>query len=459
MKPTGFESGPMPTLCRFDSIDTFAPPAKKPRFQHIERVTEANNYLPSSCDNCLDDMQTVFNHSMDLLRARKTTIVPGEDYSKLMKSLSAFKEMITSELDRFVQYEGGAVLNEPAANAPAAMYTPDSPVSETASTPVPLDIKPSPGCRTSTEGVVHGTGVIADQNFAANEDICLYDGPLVCRILNQNSGKYYVFRLKDVGNDGLTDIEFLDSDTYVAWAGVVIAKAGRPAIEIGRDCDHDIRFLNHSKDPNVMIRFRGKDTISWSDRDSLRLTVVALKDIKSGEELLFDYDENKPDSEIDFSLSAVESVNEEHRDKIINRINGLDRKQSGIGQKKPARTMQKEVVLPKILDDEIVKIMEEIDKIHTSTCHPANIHQMKKSFSDDQKKLLNIIFSGNESILEDLASYLSSLKSNTAEDLCLDELTEENIQGLVKYLKRSIFNEKQTWVSVEELKENFASFK
>ena len=464
MPSPGLLPGQMPTLCRFDLIGTSTPPAKKPRLQHIEPVADANNYLPSSCDNCLDDMKTIFNLSMDLLRARKTRIVPEEDYSELMKSLSTFKTIIDSEYDRFAQIEAGAALNSqainsPAVNSPAVIYTPDSPVSETELTPVPLGIEPSPGCKRSTEGVVHGTGVIATENFKKGQEICPYDGPLVFRILNQSNGKHHVFKLRDMGNDGSNDIEFLDSDTYAAWSGVVIAKGGRPAIELGRDCDHDIRFLNHSKEPNVMIRYIGGDRIKWGDRDSLRLTVVALKDIRLGEELLLDYDINKPDSEIDFSISAVEIATEEYKKKITTRVNDLNLNKSGRGGKKPAKTLEKELQLPEELDEEIAQIMKKIGNIKTNSGHPANIYQVKRSFSENHKKLLSIIFSDNGLVLEDLASYLSSVKKTKTKSAFMDELKTDDVKHhLIRYLKRVVFNDKCSWVTVEELKENFASF-
>ncbi|WP_257297331.1 SET domain-containing protein [Endozoicomonas sp. YOMI1] len=466
MHPTGFGLGNMPALSQFDSKESNPPPAKKLRLHQVERNVADNNSLPSmnslpvinslppSCNHCLGDVKTVLDHSMVLLSARNTVVVPGKDYSSLIKSLSSFKEMIDSELGRFTRGAG-----DPALNGQAAMYSPDSPVSERAMTPISPGSEFSPRCKRSTEGVVHGTGVIATQNFKVNEEICPYDGPLVYRILNHHSGKYHVFTMKSTGNDGFTGLDFPENDTYVAWSGVVIAKAGRPAIELGRNCEHDIRFLNHSKQANVMICYTGMDSVAWGDRDSLRLTVVALRDIKSGEELLFDYDKNKPDSEIDFSISALEQVTEEQRNKIIKRVNVLNQKHLHIGKKISAKTQEKEVELPQELDDEIGEIMEKINDFRSGSGHPANIYQLKKVLTSNQKKLLNIIFSDNALILEDLASYLSSVKTVETENTFMDKLTAENIKDLKDYLERSIFNQSQTWVDIEELKEHFASFK
>ncbi|USE38409.1 SET domain-containing protein [Endozoicomonas sp. SCSIO W0465] len=456
MQSTGFEFGQIPTLRRFDAADTYTPPAKKPCFQKLDSNTAANNYLPSNCNHCIDDVKTVFDHSMVLLKARNTIIVPGENYSALIKDLSSFKDLITSELDRFTQYDGST-----GDNRQETLYSPDSPVSERAATPISPGTEFSARYKSSTEGVVDGTGVIATQNIKAGEVVCPYDGPLMYRILNYHSGKYHVFTIKNITDDGFTVLDFLENDTFVAWSGVFIAKAGRPVIELGRNCEQDIRFLNHSKKANVMIRYTGMNTVEWEDKDSLQLMVVALSDIKPGEELLFDYDKNKPDSEIDFNMSDVEKASEEQRNKIIKRINTLSQKHLHHlpkEQRLSSRKLEKDVILPPKLDDDIGQIIEITEDIRTTNGIPATIDQITEKLSFYQIKLLNIIFSDKASILEDLASHLSPGKTRTSKNTVMDKLTTENIQDLKTYLTRSIFNGNRTWVTVQQLKQHIAAY-
>ncbi|WP_257292453.1 SET domain-containing protein [Endozoicomonas sp. ONNA1] len=453
MQPTGSGLGQMPRLRRFDEVDTAAPPAKKSCLRQVEESEVAEKSLPSSCKHgCFDATETIFKHSMDLLKARRTRVVPGENYSKIIKSLSSFKDLISSELLRFTQNGGN-----PAADGQGAMYSPESPASERASTPTSPGTESftTPGIKSSTEGVVHGTGVIATRSFKKDEEVCHYDGPLVYRIRNCHTGKYHVFTMKDMGNQ----IDFPENDSYVAWSGAFIAKSGRPAIEIGRDGKKDIRFLNHSKEPNVMIRCSGSDTVEWGNQDSIQLVVVAISDIKPGEELLFDYDKNKQDSEIDFSKSDVEIATEKQKNKIINRVKNLNQKGLHTEEKRSARTMQKEIILPSELDDEIGEILETLREVRRANCAPATLDDINKELDDSQKRLLNIIFSDNPSVLKDLASHLFPGKTGPKKQAFMKKLTIENIEQLKTYLSRSIFNGSQTWFKVPELKRHISSYR
>ncbi|MGI2028837.1 SET domain-containing protein [Endozoicomonas acroporae] len=434
-------------------------PAKKMRLVQVERNVAINNStlpsvisLPPSCNHCLGDMETVLGYSMVLLRARTTELLPGEDYSGMTNQLLTLRKMVDEQIQRLNQGAGITVVN-----GQEVVYSPDSPVSERAMTPTSPGTDLPPPCIRSTEGVVHGTGVIANQNFKAKQIICPYDGPLVFRTLNQKNGKYFVFTIKDPGNDDTAGVNILENDTYVAWSNVLIARAGVPVIELGRDCEHDIRFLNHSKQPNVMISCTNVDSLAWGDRETLKLKVVALRDIKEGEELVFDYDTSQEDSEIDFSISSVDKANKKQREKIIQRVKTLNEKCLKGGRKRSAKTKEKEVDLPESLDIEIGDIMDKIHGIRDKSHHPVRLNQLEAGLEPNHKKLLNMILSNNPSILEDIASYLSSLKTELSKDM--DKLTMKNINDLQKFLVDSMFNGKQTWMSIDELKEYLASFK
>ncbi|MBO9492845.1 SET domain-containing protein-lysine N-methyltransferase [Thalassotalea sp. G20_0] len=467
MLPSGIGFGQTPTNGPFysrevqsDSTESTPAPAKKMRFDQVERNVAINNCTlpsvnsrPPSCNHCLGDMEAVFRYLMVLLRARSIELVPGGDYSGVTNQLLTLRNTVDEQIQRLNQGAGITVVN-----GQEVVYFPDSPVSERAMTPTSPGTDLPPPCIRSTEGVVHGTGVIANRNLKADQVICPYDGPLVFRILNQKkNGKYFVFTIKGSDNDDTAGVNILENDTYVAWSNVFIARSGVPGIELGRDCEHDIRFLNHSKQPNVLIRSAGVNSLAWGDRDTLQLTVVALRDIKKGEELVFDYDKNQADSEIDFSISTVDQVTKNQRNNIIQRVKSLNKKCLQGGKKRPAKTMEKEVDLPESLDIEIGKIMDKIKAIRGKSHHPVSLNQLKAGLNNKNKELLKIIFSNNPSILEDIASYLSSLKIELSNDM--DKLTMKNIDDLKKYLAGTIFNGKQTWFDVAQLKEYLDSFK
>lgn len=164
-----------------------------------------------------------------------------------------------------------------------------------------------PRIRASSEGVVHGTGVVSKQRFKKNDFIALYHGPLIYRVRSRQhkrQQKFNVFRLDP--DKGTPVPRFLEKDTFAAWSNVFLKHSGFPGIEIGRDAVGPIRYLNHSKNANVKITSRIVGRLPFNECEKLLLRVIALKDIAPGEELLFDYDPGLPESEIDFTLSTVE---------------------------------------------------------------------------------------------------------------------------------------------------------
>lgn len=166
---------------------------------------------------------------------------------------------------------------------------------------------------------------MATRNFKENDEICLYDGPMVYRIFNHLSGKYYVFSINNKGNDSFDNIRFLEKDTYVAWSGINVESAGRPAIELGLNCEQDIRFLNHSKEAN--------------------------------------------------------SLNQ--------------------------KNLEKELDLPQEINSEVDQIIKTTKDIRIKKGLPANPDELMTALTPSQKKLLIIIFSDEESNVEDPAVDLS----------------------------------------------------
>lgn len=347
-------------------------------------------------------------------------------------------------------------------NNPPVILPPDSPISLESSASSPTTTEPDPlppqGFKTATEGVVDGTGVMATRNFKRDEEICLYDGPMAYRILNHLSGKYYVFTITDNGDDGFNNIDFLEKDTYVAWSGVNVERAGTPAIEAGRNCEQDIRFLNHSKDANVMILYRGQNTVKWGDQESVRLTVIALRDINPGEELLLDYDSDKPDSEIKFDLTAVEEKNKTQQQKIIKRISRLNQKQIQSKLEPSIRVQKTELNLPDPLDIEIDNIIKTAEEIRIKNTCPSDSYQLLSRLTPVQKKLLKVIFLNRDSSVKDIAACFSTKRIRSAQIATMGQLTISDIENLKKYLTRSIFNGMQTWITVQELKEQLTLF-
>ncbi len=317
----------------------------------------------------------------------------------------------------------------------------------------PLGQKEKCSYKATDQGVVAGIGVVAQCQFRAGDSIAHYTGPIVFRTRNPN-GRYHVFSVSTVGS--APQVRFHEHDTYTAWSGNYLLHSGKPSIEIGRDGDGDIRFLNHSKKANVQIVSTGMDRINiYECNEQLLLTVVALKDIKPGDELVFDYDKSKPDSEIDFSLSTVEQPDANKVRKIHASIARICQESDPLLRSlrtSPERCMNQQVKIPVSVDKVIGQIMILCEEIQVENSCPAQIDELMSRLSTDQKKLLRLIFADGEPVpgrIESLAN--SMLKNNNPNDS--DRLTLKGAQDLKKYLTESFFNSKQTWITVEELKQ------
>lgn len=187
--------------------------------------------------------------------------------------------------------------------------------------------------RKTTEGVVHGTGVVANRSFKKHGLVSLYSGSLVYRrkVMRYNKWqqKFHVFKIST--ETGKPVPQFLNNDTFIAWSDLLIKHSGSPGIEVGLEATGPIKFLNHSKNANVKIistmgGWPVEERLDFKNLSRLRLQVIAVKDIEPEEELLFDYDPGKPDSMIDFTLSDVEKPDEKATDTIKSAISKIYQK-------------------------------------------------------------------------------------------------------------------------------------
>lgn len=187
--------------------------------------------------------------------------------------------------------------------------------------------------RKTKEGVVHGTGVVANRSFKKHGLVSLYSGSLVYRrkVMQYNKWrqKFHVFKIST--ETGKPVPQFLNNDTFIAWSDLLIKHSGSPGIEVGLEATGPIKFLNHSKNANVKIistmgGFPVEERLDFKNRSRLRLQVIAVKDIEPEEELLFDYDPDKPDSMIDFTLSDVEKPDKRTTNTITRAISKIYQK-------------------------------------------------------------------------------------------------------------------------------------
>ena len=264
----------------------------------IAEESPRENFIPHEI---LDDLQTIRNSRS--INAANSTELKLFQNKETITNIQKLRDMTPLALLRLQETE----------NTPGTAFTPpESPVSRL---PVQSAAVPDngnhhqlrPRIRASSEGVVHGTGVVSKKRFKRDDFIALYHGPLIYRIKSQQHDlqqKFNVFRL-DPGK-GPPVPRFLKKDTFAAWSNVFLKDSGKPGIEIGRDAVGPIRYLNHSKNANVKITSRTLGQLAFNEREKLLLRVNALKDIAPGEELLFDYDPGLPESKIDFTLSTVE---------------------------------------------------------------------------------------------------------------------------------------------------------
>ncbi|MET4693315.1 SET domain-containing protein [Endozoicomonas lisbonensis] len=138
---------------------------------------------------------------------------------------------------------------------------------------------------------IDGKGAFADKSFAAGEKVGEYTGKIVLsHFCKPHPEHFYVVEIEeeDLERDNIDEkIQYLNNDTFVVWSGVDLK--GTP-MEFGINGTSTIRYLNHSKEPNVELKidFKGSEA-TWSEKDKIKVNVMAIRNINSGEELCFDY--------------------------------------------------------------------------------------------------------------------------------------------------------------------------
>ena len=395
------------------------------------------------------------------------------------------------------------------------------------------------GFKATSEGVVDGVGVVAQRCFRRGEGIAQFGGPIVFRVKNPN-GRYNVFSV--ITTDPVPRVKFHEGDTYIVWSDIYLLHSGNPGIEIGRDGDSNIRYLNHSKNANVQVVSTHTGRMNIHDcHHKLLLNVKALKNIKPGDELVFDYDKTRPDSSIDFTLSTVQLPDDDKADKIqalIIKILHASNPSLPPLLTDRGKCLNQEVGISHDVNVFIDEVMSICEKIQTEThdC-PATPDRLLARLSRDQKTLLGMIVSEDETDLrriKSLAHHVAKAKARAearakaeakakaeavaeaeaeaeaeaaateaeaaeaqaeaaateaeaaeaeaaaeeaaaeeeeaeaaaevaeAEEVTeadasgngiTDQLTLKGLQQLRKYLQTSYFNNKQTWIKVEQLRE------
>ena len=339
--------------------------------------------------------------------------------------------------------------------------------------------------KATSEGVVQGIGVVAQRWFRPGERIAQFSGPIVFRAKNPN-GRYNVFSV--ITTDPVPRVKFHERDTYTAWSDIYLLHSGSPGIEIGRDGDSNIRYLNHSKNANVQVISTHTGRMNIHDcHHKLLLNVEALKNIKPGAELVFDYDKTRPDRIIDFSLTTVELPDDDRADKIqalIIKILHTSNPTLPPLRTGPGKCLNQEVGITKDVNEFINDLMNICLEIQTETngC-PATTDTLLAKLSRDQMKLLKLIISEDETdllLIASLAHHLAKAKakakakaedkakakakaesgseagaeaeSDAPNDGITDQLTLEGLQQLRKYLQTTYFNNKQTWITFKQLR-------
>ncbi|MFK0569965.1 SET domain-containing protein-lysine N-methyltransferase [Endozoicomonas sp.] len=303
------------------------------------------------------------------------------------------------------------------------------------------------GFKESDKNVVNGKGVVATCDFKKGDEIAAYEGDIACRIFcDELKNKFYAFTIREENGD--FEIKGLEKDTFVAWSQVTVRKSGKYAIELGRNGSTDLRYLNHSKNANVEVAYVGRRQLSWSDRNSLRLTATALRKIHKGEELLFDYNPDKTDSEIDFSISLIEKLTDSRKKAIYKQIQKLQ-------DNTHRKVLEKEVILPKVLDEPVGEIMQLLYDFRVKESRPATIGELFNKLSNVHKNILRIFFATDEPDLNDLKNQLGNPNKTGKFDSEINQLTTKNTADLKKYFLKSIFNGENSWIEPEELKNKF----
>ena len=368
---------------------------------------------------------------------------------KVITGLQELKSLINGAINRLNGQTLQEFLSDSDSDSDSDMPAiPDSPKSMDN---VPLDMDKAiyfpkaQGFQVSDQNVVEGKGVIATRHYTKGDIISLYEGEIVCRVFCKGSkDRFYAFTISE-GGGGDFDIKQLDEDTYVAWSGVTVQASEPYPIELGRNGSTDVRYLNHSKNPNVGLMYYGYDPLPWEERENLQLNVIALRPIHPGEELTFDYEPDKPDHEIDFSISLIDKLTDNRRKTLHSEIQQLK-------QHHDKTPMEKVVHLPDKLDMHIDEIIQIIGDFRINHGLPPTIEDFLKQLSPNHRYILYLIFSREEPDLMGLKKlYIEKFSHNKKEKNQYYALQVNTCADLKKYMIKSIFNGECTWFSIDDL--------
>ena len=138
---------------------------------------------------------------------------------------------------------------------------------------------------------IDGKGAFADKDFAVGEQVAEYTGKTVLSYpCKPHSEHFFVVEIDEesLERDSFSEkINYLNNDTFVVWSGIDLKGT---EMEFGIDGTSTIRYLNHSKEPNVKLSVDFDDSKAiWSEKDKIKVNIIALKNISNGEELCIDY--------------------------------------------------------------------------------------------------------------------------------------------------------------------------
>ena len=114
--------------------------------------------------------------------------------------------------------------------------------------------------------------------------------------------------------------------------------------------------------------------------------------------------------------------------------------------------------IPDNVDGVIDKIMLYCEEITSRNGCPATLDQLMLKLSPSESKLLDLILTDDQPDLiriESLAhSILKDATPNFQGNTPTKRLTIKGVQQLKQFLKVSLFNDKQTWITINQLKEH-----
>lgn len=158
---------------------------------------------------------------------------------------------------------------------------------------------------------IHGKGSFAEKSFEIGEKVAEYTGRTVLSYPSKQYPEYFFVAEIDeeeLERDNIPEkIRYLDNDTYVLWSGIRLEGT---YFEFGIHGTSTIRYINHSKTPNTKLSIDfNKSSANWSDKENIKVSLIAIDEIKSGDELCFDYQAGSK-KRIDFKKNLVMNIDD-----------------------------------------------------------------------------------------------------------------------------------------------------